>query len=53
MPKDPLDVVLTVTGLRYNNGAGKDFVVAGTSLTWSDLSFTLETTDSVVVDYAF
>lgn len=52
-PKDPLDVVLTVNGLRYNNGAGKDFTVAGTALTWTDLSFALDTTDSVVVDYAF
>lgn len=52
-PKDDNDVVLTVNGLRYNNGAGKDFTVAGTILTWTDQSFAMETTDSVVVDYAF
>ena len=52
-PKDPLDVVLSVNGLRYNNGAGKDFTVTGTAVTWADPSFTLETTDRVVVDYAF
>ena len=53
VPKDPLDVVLTVNGLRYNNGPGKDFAVIDTTITWTNLSFTLETTDSVVVDYAY
>jgi hypothetical protein len=52
-PKDPSDVVLTVNGLRYANGPGKDFTVADKTVTWSDLSLTLETTDGVVVDYAY
>lgn len=52
-PKDPLAVVLTVNGLRYNNDADKDFTVTGVTVTWAGQSFALETTDSVVVDYAF
>jgi hypothetical protein len=52
-PKDPLDVVLTVNGLRYNNGVGKDFTVTDKTVIWTNLSFALETTDSVVVDYAY
>ena len=52
-PKDVNDVMMEVNGVAYENGAGKDFSVSGTTATWLDNDFTLETTDEVIFEYAY
>lgn len=50
-PKDANDVVLIVNGIQY--ALTTDYTISGTTLTWLDTDFTLETTDKVSVEYAY
>lgn len=50
-PKWGTAVALEVNGVSYLNGAGKDFTVSGTTLTWLNRQFQLATTDEVVAYY--
>lgn len=50
-PKWGTAVELEINGVSYLNGAGKDFTVSGTTLTWLNRQFTLATTDEVVAYY--
>lgn len=52
-PKDPADVRMSVNGVVYENGALKDFSVAGSTATWRDMDFTLDTTDEVIFEYQY
>ena len=49
IPKDDNDVRLFVNGMLTQNGV--DFTMSGTSLTWNDNDFTLDTTDIVIAYY--
>lgn len=44
-------VQMYVNGVEYEQGAGKDFTVSGTTVTWLNTPFTLETDDSVAFRY--
>lgn len=50
-PVDDDDVELTVNGIEYTNGT--DFSASGTSITWNDILFTLESGDIIILDYDF
>ena len=50
-PKWGTAVALEVNGVSYLNGAGKDFTVSGTTVTWLNRQFALATTDEVVAYY--
>jgi hypothetical protein len=50
-PKDINDLALTVNGIRYKIGV--DFSVLGTTVTWLDVDFTLQTTDTLLIEYAY
>jgi hypothetical protein len=50
-PKDGNDVALAINGIHYINGT--DFTVSATTLTWTSVEFSLETTDKLVADYAY
>lgn len=50
-PKDSADIVVKVNGLSYDNGVS--YSISGTTLTWLNIPFLLETTDSVVIEYAY
>ena len=52
-PKDATDVVMTVNGVRYEYGAGKDYTIAGSTVTWLDVDFTMATTDEVIFTYEY
>lgn len=49
-PVDPNDVVMYVNGHAYNQF--EDFTVSGTSITWLNASFSLETSDEVKFTYS-
>lgn len=50
-PADVSKVVFLVNGIRYQYTT--DFTVSGTDLTWNNNSCTLETSDSVMVEYPY
>lgn len=50
-PKDTNDVVLIVNGIQCT--LTTDYTISGTTLTWLDTDFTLETTDEVRIEYAY
>jgi hypothetical protein len=52
-PKDVADVIMTVNGVRYEYGSGKDYTIAGSTVTWLDVDFTLQTTDEVIFSYEY
>lgn len=52
-PKDVADVVMTVNGVRYEYGGGKDYTISGSTVTWLDTDFTLATTDEVIFTYEY
>lgn len=49
-PKDNSSVHMYINGILAVNGY--DFTVLGTLVTWNDLPFTLETSDTVVFSYS-
>jgi hypothetical protein len=52
-PIDKENAILTVNGLIYAYGADHDFTIEGAVLAWTDLSLVLETSDALVIRYAY
>lgn len=52
-PKDVADVIMTVNGVRYEYGVGKDYSISGSTVTWLDVDFTMQTTDEVIFSYEY
>jgi hypothetical protein len=50
-PKDLNDLSLSVNGVQYKIGV--DFSVLGTTVTWLDVDFTLQTSDTLIIEYAY
>ncbi len=52
-PKDAADVIMTINGVEYEYGVGKDYTISGSTVTWLDNDFTLATTDEVRFSYEY
>jgi hypothetical protein len=50
-PKDTANVIFFVNGIAYNITI--DYTVVGTTLTWLNVDFTLQTSDRVTAEYAY
>lgn len=44
---------LSVNGLKYAYGVANDFIINETTLTWTDQSLVLDTTDVVIISYTY
>lgn len=53
LPLNPVNVLVTVNGMKYSYGSSNDFTISGTTLSWTDVSIILETTDSMTISYAY
>jgi hypothetical protein len=53
LPINKVHTLLHVNGLKYSYGAGADFTINGTVLTWTDNSLLLDTTDTVTISYKY
>ncbi len=50
-PVSNASVVLYINGQQQEQGAGKDYSISGTAITWLDRNFTLKTTDLAIAHY--